>query len=254
MDFFGTDNAPSVDATPAEPAPEPAPAAQEPSPAPEPQPAPEAAQPNVAEQIAALREEIRSQREPEQPAQPTDLYDSLLGAAGTGEPEGDQYGPQGYGNPEPAAVPNQGQPQGQADPFDEIIRERVAEEASALMYPVVAQIQADRDRAALEQVADRHPEFRSPEVQQAVAGRLAPLVERYGTERILVDPVLVEQALVVEKAARATANEVPAEQAASQGATLETNASASAPQDQPTPEEIIKQGILSAGAGGDVFT
>lgn len=230
----------SPETTPAEPA---APAAEQPA-AQEPAGGEQAQAPDLSEQVTALQQEIaalRGEVAPE-PAESSDLYTQLSGAP-EGEPAG--YAPEGE-----YLEPGYDYGQEQDDPFEEAIRERVAE----AMSPILESIETDRRRGQLEEVAEKHPELRDEATQQAIAARLAPLAERYGNELILTDPELVEATLVSIKAAQATASEVPAEQAVAQGARLETAAGAANPQAESTPEEQIKQGVLGHRGGGDAFT
>lgn len=241
-DAFGTPTAPAPageeTTTPAEPA------AQEPvTPEPTATPAePQGAQaPDLGEQMAALMQEVQGLRatvSPEQEPSAENLYEQL---AGIGEPEGE------YGAQEPASAEFAAQ---ESDPFDEIIRERVAEVVS----PLIGALESDRRRSQLDSLAERHPEILERDMQEAITDRLGEVAERYGNEMILTDPALVEAVLIAEKAARASAAEVPAEEAATQGAALETAAGAAAQEQPLTPEETIKQGILAAGGGQDLFT
>jgi hypothetical protein len=134
--------------------------------------------------------------------------------------------------------------------LESIISERVAE----ALNPVLGAIEQDRRRGQLDKLASDHPELLDRDYQEAITDRLAPLADRYGNEMILTDPDLVEAVLVAEKAARASAAEVPAEQAANQGARLESAVVASSPEAQMTPEQEIEKSILAARGGGDAFT
>lgn len=222
--------------------------AVEPTPEPQAQPEPEAQEtpqaPDLNEQLAALNQEmqaIRSALPAQEPEPEYDLYDRLTNSAL--EPEEGAQTAQGYENPA------FGEP-GQVDPFDALIRERVAE----AVVPIQQQYEMDKRRGQLNDLAQTHPELLETEYQEAIADRLAPLVDRYGDEMLLTDPMQVEMALIAIKAERASAAEVPAEQAANQGARLETAASATTPQAQESPEDQIKRGILSAGGGRSAFT
>jgi hypothetical protein len=221
---------------------QPEPQAQEP-PQGEPHPqAPEQTQapeeqgpPDVSEQLAALSRDVQALAQGRQPGQvdpDQDLYDQLAGSPadpGYDSQEG-QHQQQAPGE----------QPQEQTDPFEELIRERVAEAT----YPILMGIETDRRRSRLESIAEAHPELRQPEFQDAIADRLQPLADRYGNEMILTDPDLIEQNLLAILAQRASAGEVPAEQAAARGGNIERNAGASAPAADRSPEDQIKQGIM----------
>jgi hypothetical protein len=186
--------------------------------------------PDLAEQISALTAEVQGLRgsvgQPQQDESPydgaIDLYEQLAGVPGE----------EGY------------------DPLESIISERVAE----ALNPVLGAIEQDRRRGQLDKLASDHPELLDRDYQEAITDRLAPLADRYGNEMILTDPDLVEAVLVAEKAARASAAEVPAEQAANQGARLESAVVASSPEAQMTPEQEIEKSILAARGGGDAFT
>jgi hypothetical protein len=193
--------------------------------------------PDVSEQLAALRADVQAisqGRAPDDGGASQDLYDQLAGSPA--DP--------GYDSQEGA--PAQGeQPQGEPDPFEDLIRERVAEAT----YPILMGIETDRRRTRLESIAEAHPELRTSEFQDAIADRLQPLADRYGNEMILTDPDLIEQNLLAIKAERATAAETPAEQAAARGGNIERNAGASAPTADLSPEDQIKQGIMGDGPG-----
>lgn len=207
--------------------------------------------PDVSSQLQALTQEFqdfRSQVLPQQPEQP--VYDQLAGygqqpftpSAGEGQ---QQYVDPGY------------DPSVEADPYEETIRERVAEAT----FPILQTIEMDRRRDRLDSLAQTHPELKDRDFQEAITDRLAPMAERYGNEMILTDPDLIETALIAEKAARATANEVPAEQAVTQGARVESNAGAAAPEAELTPEQEIELGMLRtarrqapSGPVRDIFT
>jgi hypothetical protein len=194
--------------------------------------------PDVSEQLAALSRDVQALAQGRQPGtaeQAQDLYDQLSGGDPGIGPEG-EYQQQGQVE----------QPQSQADPFEELIRERVAEAT----YPILMGIETDRRRARLESIAEAHPELRQPEFQDAIADRLQPLADRYGNEMILTDPDLIEQNLLAIKAERATAAEVPAEQGAQRGGNIERNAGATAPAAELSPEDQIKQGIITDGGRG----
>lgn len=198
--------------------------------------------PDLSEQLAALSQEVTALRGSLNPEseQETDLYAQLARQAGQDD-EGTAQGD----------AQAQGQPgAGYDDPFDAIIRERVAEAT----YPIFAQMEQDRRRAQLEDVAERHPELLDRSVQDTITDRLEAIAERYGNDMILTDPELVEALLIAEKAAQTSASEVPAEQAVNQGARLESARGASATEAPLTPEDQIKQGVLGIRGGGDLFT
>jgi hypothetical protein len=192
-------------------------------------------QPDVGEQLAALRQDIAALREGGA-EDDSDLYQQLSGYDEYESPAQDFESEQGQGQEPP-------------DPFEEMVRERVAEAT----YPILMGIETDRRRQRLESIADAHPELRTQEVQDAIADRLAPLAERYGNEMILTDPDLIEQHLLAVKAERASSAETPAEQARGRDAGLERGAAASAPESGLSPEEAIKKGILESGRGGNAF-
>lgn len=191
--------------------------------------------PDVSEQLAALRNDIAALRDTGGEVSESDLYNQLAGIDEV-SPVEDFNGEQGQGQEPP-------------DPFEAMVRERVAE----AMYPALMGIETDRRRTRLESLADAHPELRKPEVQDQIADRLAPLAERYGNEMILTDPDLIEQAVLVLKAEQASDAEVPAEEARNRDSGLERGAAASAPESGLSPEEAIKKGILDAGRGGNAF-
>jgi hypothetical protein len=209
-----------------------APAGQEPE---APEGAEEGSAPDINEQIAALRTDVQALRQGEQPPEDADLYERLAGYS-----EEDA----GYD----AEEDGQGQ-RVQVDPFEQMVRERVAE----AMYPVQMGIEQDRRRQALEGIASDHPELRTPEMQEAIADRLEPLAQRYGNEMILTDPDLILQNLLAIKAERATASEVPAEQAAQRGQGIERATGASAPEAPESAEDAIRKGILGASNAGSAF-
>lgn len=229
--------------------------------------------PDVSEQVAALTQEFQSFRDQVIPPSPqgADLYDNLAGQPPVQGPP--QYQEPGYAPPQPqqpqgqpqqgydpyAADPygdpygdpymQQGQPP-QAAPLDEQVRERVAE----YMGPALQQMEEDRRRGQINQLAERFPEIKNQDVQDAIADRLGPMADRYGNPMLMTDPDLIEAVLIAERTTRESAGEVPAEQGANQGAPLETRSGAAAPEAEESPEDQIRQGILNAAGKRDLFT
>lgn len=206
----------------------------------------EAAQPpDMSEQFSALKQEIEGLRAdvlPQQLQSDQGLYDALIGQETYQQQPQEAYQQPHYGQPQQAQPP--AQPQAGDD------RERVAEDDPLFqhlssMAERLDRFEQDQRVSQLEELANEHPELLESEFQGAIRERLDDLAERFG-DQARTDPDLVELALVAEKAARASANEVPAEQAATEGAKLESAAGAASPE-ATTPEQAIVQDILNAG-------
>ncbi len=224
--------------------------------------------PDVSEQVTALTKEFQSFRDQViPPQQETDIYQNLAGQ--TPEQGQPQYQDPGYAPPQPPQPgydPNQpgydpygmdgqydpymqGQPP-QVDPLDAQVRERVAE----YMTPALQQMEEDRRRSQLTDLAGRFPELKETDFQESLADRLGPLAERYGNPMLMTDPDLIEAVLIAERSTRQSAGEVPAETGANQGAPLETRSGAAAPEAEESPEDQIRQGIMQAAGKRDLFT
>lgn len=217
--------------------------------------------PDVSEQVAALTQQVEQigQRLPAPAEQPPaeNLYESLYRQALADE----QAAQAQRAQQAPVAEVQPQQQQGglmthQPDPNQQALEERAAFDhyvRSLVAGAVDQQVSPMIQSQGLEALEAKYEDIAEPEMVEAITDRLMPLAQRSGNEAMLTDPGLVEMAYLAERAARASASELPAEQAMHQGARLERGG-ASAPEGQLSPEDEIKRGILSAAGGKDAFT
>lgn len=129
--------------------------------------------------------------------------------------------------------------------LDSYVQQRI----DAAITPLMQQ-REDEKLAALQ---DKYPDIMEPEIFAKVETYLGGFVQRYGNEGLKTDPGLVEMAYKAVKADAAAANETPAEQAAQEGATLETNAG-STQTGEPSLEDKYAEAMAATRSGGDAFT
>lgn len=155
-------------------------------------------------------------------------------------------------------------PYGQAQQQQQYGQEQQGAQDPVLQHPVVqaliqqgagvqqylGQMLQDSQEQQLHTLAKDNPDLMQDEVLtevQSVAGELA---ERAGRPELATDPRYVEIALRAVRASRATPTEVPAEEAAAQGASLETQAGASVSGEADPKTEWWNQ---VKGSGGEAF-
>lgn len=207
--------APAAPAPAPVPAPEPTQAAPAPAPQatpPEPQ-APTQTDDPVLTAINDLRERVDSAI-PQTPAEPEPAVDLL--AALEAEPEQPAA-------PQQQQPPAQQQP-GYVDPEAEqqlaALQSLIDERARETMTPWIQQQRVER----IEALGQKYPDITSKEVLPELERNIADLIQRTGNDDLRYDDRLVEKIYKMVKAEQAEAGAVPAEQVATQGASLETNA------------------------------
>jgi hypothetical protein len=171
---------------------------------------------DIHAELAAIRERL-DQNFPSGEQVPTDLMSALSPEepllspeeeallAGTGQP-GEPQGPEDIG---PDA-------QAQMQALDNYVSEQV----QAAMQPLVME-QRSRD---MEGLAQKYPDILQPEILKPVSGIIEGLIQRTGNDDLRYDAKAVEIAYLAAKAQMADVGAVSAEQAATTGASLETQA------------------------------
>jgi hypothetical protein len=158
---------------------------------------------------------LEQQKPAEEGSLATDLLSHLEGQTGD-EPE-QQVEPQAGEGPE-AQHPGLQSPEAQAQ----------MEEAKALIASVVQEqvtpLQQELAARDMKALADRYPDINSKEVLSPLTNQINELVALTGNPDLIYNAQIVERLYKVVKAEQADATAVPAEQAATQGASLETHA------------------------------
>lgn len=225
------------------------PTVPESTPVPEPTVAPTPA-PDLSEQVADLTQRLAKVEEPaadpiEQPA--PDLLTALMGEPDPG-PEPQAAHPPVYTDQQLQELQAAGydirpllgaQPAVQPiDPRDQRIEE------------LAQQVQQMSEReldGQLNAIEKKYPDILEPAIFAPLQQRLQSLAQRHG-EQVLTDPEVVETAYQAVKAQQADAAAVPAQQAATSGATLETSAGrAQTGGEDPSAQYADK--LLGAGRG-----
>jgi hypothetical protein len=114
-----------------------------------------------------------------------------------------------------------------------------------------AREKADSD-AWLNGWAEANPDLKKPAVLNAVLEQVDEMARRAGDLELRTDPKFLEMALSSVRAERAAQHEVPAEQARSQGASLETDAGASNQADE-SYEDSERRRIRESGPKPSAF-
>lgn len=112
--------------------------------------------------------------------------------------------------------------------------------------------EARAEEAELNKFAQDNPDIEKPEILQEVIERVTEIAERAGAEHIRRDPVVLGMVLAEVRAKQAGANEVPAEEARDQGASIETDASASAGGEMSEEQQAVDR-ILKSGPKSNTF-
>lgn len=232
----------------------------------------EAAAPDLSEQEQALVQKLagplgdavaaRVNDEPgeAEEATPLGIDDTVARLLQHGQEQlGQEEGGEG-GEPQQGQEPGYegGEPYGQEqpggiDPDDPVLQHPVVQaliQQHGATQEILGGILQQNQEDALHKLADANPDLREEDTLtavEAVAGRLA---ERAGRPELATDPAFVETALRAVRASRATPTEVSAEEARNQGASLETEAGASAG-GEPDPEDEWWGRV--SGAGGNAF-
>lgn len=200
--------------------------------------------PDISEQLAAINTRLESlapQQEQQTEIGDQDLLNFLTAEDGS---EGDY----GYAD---EAVQGDEQPNEDDEAlaaFNDAVRERVAESVE----PYIEALEMQRRETAIGQLQQEFPQLKDPATVQAIKGQLQYAAQQYQNPALASDPHLVRMALLAHLGQAAAKNEVPAEQARSQGASIETGTGAGA-DGQPSEEDQIKAAILGAATGGGYF-
>jgi len=165
----------------------------------------------ISQMKASLDQFLESQKPAEEPSLATDLLSHLEGQGeAEAEAEAEQVAPQ--------ATEQLQSPEAQAQL--EQAQAFIASQVQELVSPLQRELAA-RDMKAL---GDRYPDINSKEVLEPLTGQINRMVALTGNPDLIYNADLVEQLYKVVKAEQADAAAVPAEQAATQGASLETHA------------------------------
>lgn len=204
--------------------------------------------PDLSEQITALKQSFDSfaqaQQEPQQEAEPVgDIYSYLMGDES--DQEDQDFSQEQFQQATEGTQPDQASTEAQ---FNELVRERVAEAA----YPYLESIDREFRQHKLDRLIERHPDINKPEMVAKIRDRLTAVAQTYGDQSLASDPSLVEMAYMAERAAVAAQNEVSADEARNQGASLETGSGAPASEDE-DPREVVIKGLLGASENRSVF-
>lgn len=229
------------------PTPEQTPAAPEPAPEPASPEAPTQAAPDTSDAQAQMLERLERMEgllsAREEPAE-TDPWAVLSGQA-----DEDLYD-------DPETQPGQGQPEQLTEEqmaIEELNR-MVDQRVQQVVTPFFEQQETARRAEAIRGLAEKYPDFKSPEVLGPIDQEMAELANRYGNPALRTDPVLAERIYQAHKAAAVAAAETPAE-AGREGASLETGAGPGQPEPTTTPEQEYLAPIMAlAPQGRDAIT
>jgi hypothetical protein len=165
----------------------------------------------IGQMKASLDQFLESQKPAEETSLATDLLSHLEGQGeGEAQVETEQVAPQ--------ATEQLQSPEAQAQL--EQAKAFIASEVQEMVSPLQRELAA-RDMKAL---GDRYPDISSKEVLEPLTGQINRMVALTGNPDLIYNADLVEQLYKVVKAEQVDAAAVPAEQAATQGASLETHA------------------------------
>jgi hypothetical protein len=189
------------------------------------------------EMKASFDQFMEAQKPAEDPNLATDLLSHLEGEGQTEQPA-----------PGAPAEPEAGlqSPEAQAQ-LDEA-RAFIAGQVQELVTPLQRELAA-RDMKAL---GERYPDIQTPEVLQPLTEQINRMVALTGNPDLIYNADLVQQLYKVVKAEQADAAAVPAEQAATQGASLETHAGQTQAGD-PSLSEQYKSAVFGAGPKRSAF-
>lgn len=220
-----------------QPTPDPQPTAPpEPAPAVSPQ-GDNAPEDPVLARLAAIEEKI-DKPQGEQAASPApDLLEALMRDEGAEE--------ESQLTPEQATGQEGVDPQAQREleELTQFIDTRAEQIAEQRLNPYIQQ-QQERELRGLQQ---KYPDITGEKVLPALEKTVQDFVNMTGDEGLKMNPEFVERAYRLVKAELADANGVPAERAATSGASLETNAGSSqAGADEPSTEEQYKSRVYGA--------
>lgn len=196
----------------------------------------------IISRLDQLKEEFDSIRQQPQQGEPEgDLYDALLNPQ---EPEAGQQAPEEAGP---------GQPQAETgfDPNDPAVQ-ALNDYVRTMVNEQVAPIQEERLSEQLQSIEKQFPDILDEKVFPRVDQALDDIVRRSGNEQMRTDPTLVLLAYKAVKAEMADAAAVPAEQAATTGASIETGAGASQT-GEPSPADQYVQAVFGGASNKSVF-
>lgn len=196
-----------------------------------------AEQPDVMGAIEELKQQV-SQAIPQQPA-PEPALDLLT--ALEGEPEG---------APEQAqqVAPEQQQVAEPAQQELEELRQFVRAEAQEMVRPWM-QEQAERE---IRTIPNEFPDILSKEVLPDLERTVEDFIRDTGDESLRFNPDFIRRAYKLVKAEQAESGAAPAEQVATQGASLETNAGQTQT-GAPLPDEQYKSAVYGNNQTPSVF-
>lgn len=191
----------------------------------------------LAQMEQRIDERLPAQQQESSPA--PDLLDALLGEE---DPAGGQ---------DVQAQPGAEQPQGEGPVGPEaqaeldMLRQFVREEAQQMVSPYIQQQNAKEIRA----LQQEFPDITKPEILEPLERTVGDFIAQTGNESLAENADFVRRAYKLVKAEMADASAVPAESAATNGASLETNGGASQlGSAEQSVEEFYKQSVFQTGA------
>lgn len=193
----------------------------------------------VLSALEGMRQQIDALAQQSQgPQQETDLLSALEAEPEEGEPA----------EAEPQATEPQYQ-DAEAQQQLAALQSLIRDEASQLVNPWVQQQQEKEVRA----LQERYPDIMDEKVLPKVEETVQQFIDATGDDSLVRNAAFVEKAYKLAKAELAEAGAAPAEQVATQGASLETNAGQTQTGAPSTDEEYINQ-VFGAGRVQSAFT
>jgi hypothetical protein len=205
--------------------------------------------PDVLEQIKTLVARV-DQPAAQQPQDDVDLATALTGDEQPDELE-PEYDP--YSRAEDQSLYEPGAEQfATPDELEGYLQER-DDRLSALEARYVEDAE-NRNLEALDALTNKYEQLKDPAHVAKIRDVLAPLAAARGDESLVLDPRLVEAVHKSLMFDEASSREVPAEEAAARGATLETDAGVRQAEQERSYSEQKAEQILNAGKRSSTFT
>lgn len=197
---------------------------------------------DVTEQIAALTERVDAiAPTPQEPQPVRDLGAALSPQQTEEEPEFD-----------PSLYETEAEPFANAEELDAYLNDR-DERIQSLETQLADREVRERD-TALNALAEKYDELRDETWVNRIRDELLPLAQQRNDPDLLLDPRLIELTHKSLKADAESAKEVPAEEAANQGASLETGAGPGNQVEDASYSDQKGDAIVNAGARQSAFT
>lgn len=182
-------------------------------------------QPDLAAEVAALRERLDAQSEANSESEEVDLIDYLTVGEESDEGEEQQYEPADPADENEQLI-------AQLDAYiDEAVQERI--------QPTIESIQTQERNRQLLALADKYPDLRDH--LEPIGQRLGRIAESRGDQSLRSDPQMVELAYMAVKAAATAGAETPV----SEGSVAKVESSSiSQPDSGPSEDELLMQRVL----------